>query len=1339
MGVFRKLVDKKGVAHDVGLTDAQLALIESVKADVEDIKDGSIVVEQANFVTDGNVSHASLDGDMQVRITPVDSLASSEVQRPLSANMGRELGGAVSGLRHDVDTLNDDETVPGSVRQTVNEAVGNLVSIDGTTVQRLQEVAQWMEGDSTGSAELVAQVQRNTQALAEQAFVVSDHLSATYDTVVAPYELLMGGLASATGEDLPLVTRAKTGLIPLDVHNTEVNVSLGELALNNAFLYKDGVFVRLVRNDEFSVKTSLQLGLRFNANEEFNQLRIAFQSAADASASLTDGNLASCSVTVTQHVSAHDEIGKLKDMVYRTEELIYSNWEMGTVTSVISTRIRISIPVIRGAGAARYRLAYSIPQELEIERFALLRDGAQVGRLYNFSAEVAEFVPDGSFDSVMIVLSRIGDAAADISSSLLACTPVAATVQIAHRGELELLGDVKGVVDEVQRARNVPFSIVGSTVSNGAISSYDGAVRTDFTMAVPGVKIVAYDGQVAHNGFVACSFWDENKNYVGCVPFTDSSGLKTIELTERNIPTGAIYFVACTLNDPFYMDKSCVTMPFDEVVNDIRMSMEDIRADVELHNSLLMGETVQIENPGFEYGAISSVDGSLFGYAGDPTYDYLKYTIIRNKALMVEKGKVDIVVTHPDVLAPRTMWGYMNTKPIKKIDYKVVNPTQITASVMADGSFNNVRVALSNPHSTIDVPVDTTQQEMAACSITATCVKTALDGNGGGSAKEFEGKKIVCFGDSMTQGSDEDGLRYSDHIMNLSGADVVNLGIGGSGYCGLFDLSAGKEQIIAGLTPENAAKTLAVPYMVNALATGDWDIQLAALDMLNNSEWRAAVERGMATDIAKVDMVTLFAGTNDLAWYTSSQVGVLGEVNPRTLYGSLSYCIEALFRANPKIKIFVFTPVVRYFLEDQKDGNGNAIAFGDFVANMDSLWDDALWSDNYVNPNGRRFIDGVDILIETARYNKVPVCDMYRGLGWNRHNYIKGFCVTDGVHAKRGYDAIGQHMYNFMRSGMTSDLPVVENAGSSGDGDSVVVDALLSPTSTNPVQNRAVTAALNEKQNVLTLTTKENGNIVIGNLAGQTKEFMPATPSGDPLHYAYEAAGAEYNDTGADKKKTITFPSFDNNNANKESMEFTHKPGRWYLNGLGDLTNEEMRHIYNAPHNGNGASAYYAKVKCRTFFFKGFGGDTTGNFAEMFSQCIDMETLFYSKTLSPSSLSMMFFECRKAKYVIPENLSCNFYVTVATKNFFGGYASSQDFALEEIRIRSLSVDISFEKCPNLSKNSVLYMINMSNAKSAITITLHPDAYAKCIEGGEWYDDVTAALSVKTFVSIISAT
>ena len=73
------------------------------------------------------------------------------------------------------------------------------------------------------------------------------------------------------------------------------------------------------------------------------------------------------------------------------------------------------------------------------------------------------------------------------------------------------------------------------------------------------------------------------------------------------------------------------------------------------------------------------------------------------------------------------------------------------------------------------------------------------------------------------------------------------------------------------------------------------------------------------------------------------------------------------------------------------------------------------------------------------------------------------------------------------------------------------------------------------KQDILTLNVKDNGNIVIGNLQGQSKEFMPATPSGDPLHYAYINSGALWDD---------------------ESQS-------WMVNGISGLTNKQVGKYYN--------------------------------------------------------------------------------------------------------------------------------------------------------------------------------
>jgi hypothetical protein len=163
------------------------------------------------------------------------------------------------------------------------------------------------------------------------------------------------------------------------------------------------------------------------------------------------------------------------------------------------------------------------------------------------------------------------------------------------------------------------------------------------------------------------------------------------------------------------------------------------------------------------------------------------------------------------------------------------------------------------------------------------------------------------------------------------------------------------------------------------------------------------------------------------------------------------------------------------------------------------------------------------------------------------------------------------------------------------------------------------------KQQELTLTVLDNGNIRIGNLQGQTKDFMPATPSGDPMHYAYELLGGTYSrnavyNNGADViKKTLWASLVDDadynakwglnlipddatfvktlkyNGVDREVWEFNNpllsnrkvwavaeyasdgtkiwddkvyvsRGGMWSLASLGDLTNADMRKILLSPY-----------------------------------------------------------------------------------------------------------------------------------------------------------------------------
>ena len=48
------------------------------------------------------------------------------------------------------------------------------------------------------------------------------------------------------------------------------------------------------------------------------------------------------------------------------------------------------------------------------------------------------------------------------------------------------------------------------------------------------------------------------------------------------------------------------------------------------------------------------------------------------------------------------------------------------------------------------------------------------------------------------------------------------------------------------------------------------------------------------------------------------------------------------------------------------------------------------------------------------------------------------------------------------------------------------------------------------------------------------------------------------------------------------------------------------------------------------------------------------------------------------------------------------------------------------------------MINGSDDRYTVTHTIHPDVYAKCVDGGEWSAEIQTALANKTNVSLAKA-
>lgn len=310
-----------------------------------------------------------------------------------------------------------------------------------------------------------------------------------------------------------------------------------------------------------------------------------------------------------------------------------------------------------------------------------------------------------------------------------------------------------------------------------------------------------------------------------------------------------------------------------------------------------------------------------------------------------------------------------------------------------------------------------------------------------------------------------------------------------------------------------------------------------------------------------------------------------------------------------------------------------------------------------------------------------------------------------------------------------------------------------------------------------------NGNIKL-TLKGTTKEFMPATPSGDPMHYAYVSAGAEYNatddfivkdapwnkmvDTIEDKAKwgfdvvdasqvkqmTINGTVYNYVQTTRTSPEGTiepryflvgqasdgtwvedetkvlHLPGHWYLNGVGDITGPEIALCY---------------VQTMPWY-------TTTTLTKAFRVHIDSEkkTLKYRTT----------FRNARGYATIPTNIECEsmcynnkyietfiltsmsikldtsitglgnaFFLADNMKYLIGQLKTTTIIAVpKNMRVLSITIpsNADFYESNRISKPSILYTINNAIPSNAIIITLHADRYAQLAEDA----DIIAALEAK---------
>lgn len=225
------------------------------------------------------------------------------------------------------------------------------------------------------------------------------------------------------------------------------------------------------------------------------------------------------------------------------------------------------------------------------------------------------------------------------------------------------------------------------------------------------------------------------------------------------------------------------------------------------------------------------------------------------------------------------------------------------------------------------------------------------------------------------------------------------------------------------------------------------------------------------------------------------------------------------------------------------------------------------------------------------------------------------------------------------------------------------------------------------------------------------------TPSGDPMHYAYVACGATWNDS----------------------------TGFWELNGLTDITNDQMRAIYVygiGCWNKSDWRGAYSKSPVRTtlpspstdgYTFTGVAIDGC------FVSCSNLEIVqFLQNAESPirigSNLYFFVVNCNALTSIVnPIDVTFVRQEEMArTSNFVCPNCTTMKF-------KSVKYNTYIGQMSAISLDSLTYLVDNANNPGAITVTVHPTIYGYLTDQSghpDWY--ALAQTAAGKNISFVSA-
>lgn len=200
-------------------------------------------------------------------------------------------------------------------------------------------------------------------------------------------------------------------------------------------------------------------------------------------------------------------------------------------------------------------------------------------------------------------------------------------------------------------------------------------------------------------------------------------------------------------------------------------------------------------------------------------------------------------------------------------------------------------------------------------------------------------------------------------------------------------------------------------------------------------------------------------------------------------------------------------------------------------------------------------------------------------------------------------------------------------------------------------------------------------------------------------------------------------------------------PGYFYFIGVGDLSYKEMLDTYNCNAEGNQGDGAYMntaefiteKVVRAVSPIRLIMNSTRIDRFALNGKYIENIILHHNyENVAFLSAYSSFSNCRRLRTIISSNIQKRI-VSKATIPSATGNMFQKCYSLKTVYLAQLNYSIQFSDSSRLSNESILYMIQNEAAASAITFTLHPDAYARAMADA----DILAALEQHTKISLAS--